>query len=218
MSHNHTLYKKQISAIHSVAEGVYVLSFLRSFTFTAGQVIAIDVVPDGEARLYSIASGEQDKDIEILFDERPEGRLTPILSRLCAGDSIYVSEPFGSFRSDAGKAYWIAAGTGIAPFVSMLRSGKADYKTLVHGGRYDENFYFASLIENNFSGKYIRCCSQQEDTAYYKGRLTGWLKEHDLATDNRYYLCGSAEMVVQVRDILISKDIPFQNIVSETYF
>jgi len=44
------------------------------------------------------------------------------------------------------------------------------------------------------------------------------LKEHDLATDNRYYLCGSAEMVVQVRDILISKDIPFQNIVSETYF
>ena len=33
-----------------------------------------------------------------------------------------------------------------------------------------------------------------------------------------YYLCGSADMVVEVRDILIGKGIPFGHIISEIYF
>jgi ferredoxin--NADP+ reductase len=36
--------------------------------------------------------------------------------------------------------------------------------------------------------------------------------------DQKYYLCGSAEMVVESREILISKGIPFNNIVAEIYF
>ena len=219
MSQNHTLHKKQVESLHTVAEGVFVLSFVRDFSFIAGQVIAIDLEPNGQPRLYSIASGEQDRFIEILFDEKKNGKLTPFLSKLRKGDTIYVSEPFGAFRADAGKGYWIAAGTGVAPFVSMIRSGKGKDKSLIHGGKYDENFYFSSLIENHLAPeKYIRCCSQQEDTQHYKGRLTEWLKNKQLPVNNQYNLCGSAEMVVQVRDILISKGIPFKNIVSETYF
>ena len=34
----------------------------------------------------------------------------------------------------------------------------------------------------------------------------------------KYYLCGSAEMVVEIRDILIEKGIPFDRIISEIYF
>lgn len=219
MSHNHTLYKKQVESIRAVAEGVYILSFVRDFSFIAGQVVAIDLLPDGQPRLYSIASGEQDGFIEILFDEKKNGKLTPFLSKLKKGDILHVSAPFGTFRADTGKGYWIAAGTGVAPFVSMIRSGLGKDKTLIHGGKLDENFYYSSLIENQLaSDNYIRCCSQQQDTHNVKGRLTEWLKNKQLPVDNQYKLCGSAEMVVQVRDILISKNIPFKNIVSETYF
>lgn len=219
MSTNHTLFKKQVKSVTSVADGVYLLSFVRDFSFRAGQVLAIDLLPDEQPRLYSIASGETENDIEILFDEKPDGKLTPRLSDLKPGNTIYVSQPFGTFQCNAGKAWWIAAGTGIAPFVSMARSGLAVGKTLVHGGRFDENFYFSEMLEKQFGEKYIRCCSQQEDTRYFRGRLTEWLKNQEvLPTDMQYYLCGSAEMVVQVRDILISKGIPFHQIISETYF
>ncbi len=34
----------------------------------------------------------------------------------------------------------------------------------------------------------------------------------------KYYICDSTEMVVDTRDILISKGIPFDQIVSEIYF
>jgi len=66
---------------------------------------------------------------------------------------------------------------------------------------------------------YIRCCSQEEGPGLYPGRLTAYLKDlKTLPTAQMYYLCGSAEMVVETRDILISKGIPFANILSEIYF
>lgn len=213
------LHKTKVHSLRNIAEGVYIISFLRSFKFTAGQVVAIDLITDGQPRLYSIASGENEEYVDILFDEKPGGNLTPFLSKLQSDDIIYVSEPFGTFTTACGKAFWIASGTGVAPFVSMARSGLAVDKTLIHGGKLDENFYFSDVLESLMTNGYVRCCSQQQDTLNYNGRLTVWLAEkHNLPTNCPYYLCGSPEMVVQVRDLLIEKGIPFQNIISETYF
>ena len=219
LSIKRTLHKTKVHSLRNIAEGVYVISFLRNFKFNAGQVLAIDLVPDGQPRLYSIASGENEKYVDILFDEKPDGNLTPFLSKLHSGDIIYISEPFGTFTSTGGKAFWIASGTGVAPFVSMARSGLSADKTLIHGGRLDENFYFSDVLTDIMTDGYVRCCSQQQDTQNYKGRLTAWLVDNqNIPTNCQYYLCGSPEMVVQVRDILIEKGIPFQNIISETYF
>lgn len=213
------LYKTQIKTIRRLVDDVYVLSFIRNFEFKAGQVVAIDLVPEGQARLYSIASGENDDDVEIFFDEKPGGKLTPYLSKMKPGEKIYVSEPFGTFQCGPEKAWWIAVGTGIAPFVSMARSGLAINKTVIQGARWDDNFYFEDELYKALPERYIRCCSQQEDTVNFKGRLTEWIrKQPTLPLDIQYYLCGSAEMVVEVRDLLIEKGVRFKNIISETYF
>lgn len=219
MTEKRKLYPADVLDVKPIAPDVYVLSFRRNFSFTAGQVVAIDVIADGTPRLYSIASGEKDENIEILFDEKPDGKLTPMLSKLKSGDKIYVSEPFGKFHCKETKAWWIASGTGVAPFVSMARSGMAFGKMLIHGARYDENFYFSEVLEPILGEDYIRCCSQQKDTRHYAGRLTQWIREKEnLPSDTQFYLCGSPEMVVEVRDLLISKGVSFKNIVSETYF
>jgi len=48
---------------------------------------------------------------------------------------------------------------------------------------------------------------------------SGELEEQDaLNPALKYYICGSADMVVEARDILISKGIPFGSIISEIYF
>lgn len=215
-----TTIKTTIVDIKNIADDVYVISFPRPYSFRAGQVIAIDLEEKTEPRLYSIASGEQDENIDILFDKKLEGKLTPHLSKLEVGDSIWISEPFGDFTCNDVNAWFIASGTGVAPFVSMIRSGMSEGKRLIHGGRKDENFYFSNLLENYLSDdNYIRCASQEEKSQYYKGRLTSWLKEITvLPKEIKYYLCGSAEMVVDVRDILIARGVAFDHIVSETYF
>jgi ferredoxin--NADP+ reductase len=42
--------------------------------------------------------------------------------------------------------------------------------------------------------------------------------QSNLPLNYKYYLCGSAEMVVDVRDILIAKGIPYEQIFAEIYF
>lgn len=203
----------------AIAPGVYVLKYRRDFSFVPGQVVGITVNSALPPRMYSITSGMQDNDIWILFNIRAGGELTPQLANLKPGDKILASQPMGNFYGTAKPSTWIAAGTGIAPFVSMWRSGMKRDKMLIYGGRFLHSFYFqeefASLPEDQF----VRCCSGEAGQGVFNGRLTQWLSNQTTLPSNRkYYLCGSAEMVVDTRDILIEKGIPFNNILAEIYF
>lgn len=213
------LHKAIVTRQKEIAPGVFVLSFKRWFNFEAGQVVAITTAKPVSPRIYSICSGVKDQDVDILYDVKAEGQLTPRLKQLKSGDSIQVSEPYGNFTTDHSKAYFIATGTGIAPFVSMIKSGFIENKTLIHGARQEPYFYYADFLVDRLKTHYIRCCSQCQSTENYAGRLTHFLAgQNNLPLDQKYYLCGMAEMVVEVRDMLIAKKIPYQHIISEIYF
>lgn len=202
-----------------IAKGVFLLSFKRDFAFRAGQVLGLAIAPYEDARLYSIASGENDENIEILYNVKPGGKLTPELSVLKPGEILWITPPFGSYEGSAEQAYWISAGTGIAPFMSMHRSGLGGNKILIHGGRTSESFYYQNDLLAELNDRYIRCCSQEKIENVFYGRVTNYLHQaNSLPLDQKYYLCGSAEMVVECREILLTKGVPFNNIVAEIYF
>ena len=214
------LKQVRIVALEEIARDVFVLSFEKIYNFSAGQVIALSLeADDPSARLYSVCSGINEDLMSILFNIIPQGKITGKLSKLKPCDYIYCSQPFGSFLGNIEPGYWIASGTGIAPYLSMFRSGLGANKVLIHGGRKLDSFYFLDSLEEYFKEHYIRCCSTEKGKGVFSGRLTTYLKQKDeLPSDYRYYLCGSSEMVVETRDILISKGIPFNNIMSEIYF
>src|SRR5450759_4892020 len=114
-----------------IAEGVHLLSFKRNFSFIPGQVVALSLDFTIEPRLYSIASGINDPMLKILFDVKPEGRLSNRMAGLIQGEPVFISNPIGTFTSDKEKSFWIAAGTGIAPYASMFYSDLSDNKTLI---------------------------------------------------------------------------------------
>jgi ferredoxin/flavodoxin---NADP+ reductase len=213
------LTKVRVESVREIAEGVYLLEFKRFFEFEAGQIISLSLSEDQKPRMYSIASGEKDANIQVLFNVVNEGQLTPLLSSLKAGDFIWTSVGFGKFTGIEGEAYWIAQGTGVAPFASMFRSGQQNRKTLIHGGRFPDSFYYSDEFEPVLKENYIRCCSRVELEGAYHGRVTDYLNSLDsLSKEAMYYLCGSSEMVVETRDILIRKGVPFRRIVGEIYF
>ncbi len=213
------LYQAAVVKLDEIADGVFVLSFQKQFSFVAGQVLAITVDMEDAPRLYSIASGVQEKEVRVLFNVVPFGKLTTQMANLKHGDQIFVSKPFGKFVGSAEAAYWIAAGTGVAPFASMFYSGLSYNKMLIHGGRTLNSFYFNDDFRKSLGEKYVRCCSQENGKGVYEGRLIAYLKSiQKLPSTHKYYLCGSAEMVVETRDILIQKGIPFDQIVAEIYF
>ncbi len=195
------------------------MRFPRTFEFEPGQVIALSASIDIPARYYSIASGSGDDAVEVLYDVVPTGRLTPVLGRLSVGDRILVSEPFGSFVNRGESAFWIATGTGLAPFLSMVRSGLGENRALVHGGRTLDRFYFHNYLAEQLGDRYTCCCSSEAASWVYAGRLTAWLREQtEVPVAGQFMLCGGAGMVVEVRDILIEKGVPYENIAAEIYF
>ncbi len=203
----------------AVAPGAYILKFKKNNPFIAGQVLALGVSKEIEPRYYSIASAENDELISILYTERVEGKLTPMLSLLKPGENIMVSKPFGTFTHVKPSPVFIAAGTGIAPFMSMLLTGKASGVTLIHGAPYPEYFYYSDILISRLGENFIRCCSRCQPGCLFVGRVTDFVKQwNDLDVNRPYYLCGSAEMVVETRDILISRGVPVSNINSEIYF
>jgi ferredoxin--NADP+ reductase len=201
-----------------IAKGVFEIRFPKVFAFTAGQVINL-FLNDFPPRIYSITSGESDNYLAILFDENLTGLVTPILAKMSKGNHVHISKPFGNFIGGPEEAFWIAAGTGIAPFHSMFRSGLGENKTLIHGSRKIASFYYQNEFLPALGENYIRCCSLETAEGLFTGRLTQYIKGLEfLPPTQKYYLCGSAEMVVEIRNILISRSIPFANIVAEIYF
>jgi len=201
-----------------VAPSAYILKFRRNFKFRAGQVVGLGINTSIEPRLYSIASGEDEEFVEILYTEKPDGQLTPMLSLLKNGDKVLVTQPFGTFTEFSNSPVFIATGTGIAPFVSFIKSGKRENITLIHGVRSCDYFYFSDMLKKQLGENYIKCCSGLASSEYFEGRVTKYLKEFPVNPNKKYYLCGVAEMVVDARDILISKGVPFSSIISEIYF
>ncbi|MCK4749120.1 MAG: hypothetical protein KAT15_18835, partial [Bacteroidales bacterium] len=182
-------------------------------------VIGIALQEDGPRRLYSICSGEEEEEVWILYNVIEDGYLTPRLADLETGDTLWITKPRGEFICNDDPAVWIATGTGIAPFYAMLRSGMAVNKTLICGNRTLEQFHFYDKFRAILGSNYIRCCTVEYDKNVYQGRVTEYLAGQPVLDPVlKYYLCGSAEMVVDTRDILIEKGIPFENIVSEIYF
>lgn len=201
-----------------ISPGVHVISFLRTFDFIPGQVVKIAVDRKQPPRIYSICSGNHEEEVRILFNIKEDGYLTPRMAAMIPGDKLLVSDPYGSFLGTSEPAWWISTGTGIAPFYSMFRSGQQNNKVLIHGVRYLNQFYFEDDLEWSLDKNYIRCCSKEASCDVLPGRVTDYLQSVSEFPDVKYYLCGKALMVVEVRDLLIEKGVPFGNILAEIYF
>lgn len=201
-----------------ISPKVFLLGVERRFDFLPGQTVKLGLGDGEPPRIYSICSGNRDAELKILYNIKEDGSLTPHLAQLRPGDAIDVSEPGGTFIGTSDPALWIATGTGIAPFYSMLCSGMGANKTLVHGARFESQFYFSNHWKNSLGANYHRFCSGEEVEGTHRGRVQQYLDGVEFSNPWKVYICGQAQMCVDVRDRLIEKGVPFGNIVVEIYF
>lgn len=97
-----------------------------TYRFTAGEFTMIGMGDDDINRAYSITSGPYDEYLEFYSIKVPDGPLTSRLQHIQVGDTLEVGDkPVGTLtlaNLDLGGNLWmLATGTGIAPFISLLR-------------------------------------------------------------------------------------------------
>ncbi len=101
----------------------------QSLRFRSGEFVMIGLLGDNGKpllRAYSIASPAWDDELEFYSIKVPDGPLTSKLQHIQPGDEIILRpKPVGTLVHDAllpGSRLWfLATGTGIAPFASLMR-------------------------------------------------------------------------------------------------
>jgi ferredoxin--NADP+ reductase/benzoate/toluate 1,2-dioxygenase reductase subunit len=100
----------------------------KGMEFEAGQHILLGYSDSIHKREYSIYSGTNDENLEVLVKEVEEGIVSKQLKKLPDGALLEVEGPLGFFSIDPEMIrekrnfLFIASGTGIAPFHSLIKS------------------------------------------------------------------------------------------------
>jgi ferredoxin--NADP+ reductase/benzoate/toluate 1,2-dioxygenase reductase subunit len=205
--------------VRYLTESVFVIRFERNgLVFKAGQYVKLGTPDHDERREYSIYSPVSVAYLEILVQLVDEASFSYRLSKLRSGDKLFVRGPFGAFNLEdtwqEDKNIFIASGTGISPFHSMVLSfPELDY-TLLHGVRNLNEGYERTVYHE---ARYIQCTSGEQGSEFY-GRVTDYLHKHKPDSKAHYYLCGNSAMIDEVWNLLKMADVPITSIHAEIYF
>lgn len=210
---------KVINITH-LTENTFILRFERAgMKFRSGQHLLVGLKGDLDQREYSVYSGENDPYLEILVREVKSGNVSSKLRNCEPGQPLGVNGPFGSFGIESYERFskkhiFIATGTGISPFHSLVRSYPGMDYTVIHGVRYGKEAYGREEFD---AGRYILCTSRENGTGH-RGRVTTFLPGFRTTPGMLFYLCGSSSMIYEVYHILMDKCVPAENMITEIYY
>lgn len=191
----------------------------RGLQFRAGQHISLGIKGDHNLREYSVYSGENDSYLEVLVKEVKTGYFTPRLKRLRTGQLLEINGPYGKFgiskeKEDTHKHIFIASGTGIAPFHSMVRTKPQLNYHVIHGVKSASEGYG----RESFDPTRYTLCTSRDGSGSYAGRVTKLLEEMEFEPNTHFYLCGNSKMIYDALEIIKAKGFSRANVSTEVYF
>lgn len=198
--------------------------------FEAGQFIKVGLQVDGAmlARAYSFANAPNERPYEFHYNTVPSGLLTQRLAQLQAGDTVWMSPHAAGFlvlsEVPVARNLWLfATGTGIAPFLSILRSDtvwkRFERVVLVEAVRSADALVYRGLFEQ-LKQAHPGCfgCVTFVSREDVPGTLTGRIPQAVLdgrletaagmelsAESSQVMICGNPEMVVDSMQALAQR-------------
>ncbi len=217
------------------------------FRFAAGQYATLGVETPEKLveRPYSIVSSPYEKEVEFFIELVPQGGLTPLLYKLQVGDTMTfrkVSKGRFTLDTKSGRKnhLLLCTVTGVAPFVSYVRTLYKDWKEgkfagehklfLIEGasrswefGYHDEMIRFATEAPWL---KYIPTISRPWEDKGWKGelgRVDELIRKYTdmwglTPQDTSGYLCGHPTMIENGKGILQRRGWQKDAMKEEVYF
>jgi ferredoxin--NADP+ reductase len=199
--------------------------------FEAGQFvrIALDIGGERIARPFSFVNPPEEPVLEFYGVVVPEGPLSPHLARLAEGDTLLIADNPSGFLvlsevPPADDLWLVATGTGIAPFLSILRT-EAPWQRyrrviLVHGTRQASELVYQDMIQavGRARGSHfvsIRLTTREKTPGALEGRIPAAIRDGRLeaagasiAPDrSQFMLCGNPAMLKDVAAALAERGL-----------
>ena len=227
--------EERVLSVHHWTDRLFTFTTTRdpSLRFSNGHFTMIGLRLNGKPllRAYSIASPNYEEHLEFLSIKVEEGPLTSHLQHIQVGDTIIVGKkPTGTLLIDyltpAKRLYLLSTGTGLAPFLSIIRDPeryeKFETVVVVHGVRQVDELAYHDLIVDHLPQHELLGDMIGQQLRYYPtvtretyrnmGRVTALIESGKLFTDlalppmnpaqDRVMLCGSPGMLNDLKHML----------------
>jgi len=235
-----------------IAEDLFILKVDPGapFSFLAGQYATLGISVDGDKRVerpYSICSSPYEVALEFFVERVAEGQLTPLLHAMHAGTPLLLRRfAKGRFtldlRSGRKNHLLLATVTGIAPYVSYVRTIHRDWKQggmpmpgehrlfCIHGASHAHEFAYRDELEKVAAEApwltYVPTISRSWENPDWPGelgRVDDLIRKylelwHLCPDDTTAYLCGHPGLVENGRGILLRAGWQKNSIQDEVYF
>jgi ferredoxin--NADP+ reductase len=201
-----------------------------SLRFEAGQFvrIALDIEGERVARPFSFVNPPGDAVSEFYGVVVPQGPLSPRLARLARGDTLYLADNPSGFlvlsEVPAAQVLWmLSTGTGIAPFLSILRTPvpweRYASVVLVHAVRRRSELVYRDCVAEVERARgerlrYLPFVSREDAPPALAGRIPSAIRDGRLETaagmrlaaeNSQVMLCGNPDMLKDVSAALAER-------------
>ena len=85
---------------------------------------------------------------------------------------------------------------------------------LIHGVRHGNDVL---ELDDYARDRYV-VCSSRDDEGDFTGRVTDYLRNNPVNSDDTFYICGNCDMLYEVYDILISQGVTRESIKAEVFY
>jgi ferredoxin--NADP+ reductase len=202
------------------------------FDFKNGEFVMLGLRPEGKLipRAYSIVSTNHDDHLEFLSIQVPDGPLTSRLAKVDQGNSIWINtKTTGSLTLDhiqAGRnLYMLATGTGLAPFMSLIRGGEVFQKfkriILVHTVRTQQGLAYREELTSRSGDKFLYLPTVTREPFETRDRGADLFRSGELTDklnlplpepeQDRVMLCGNPNMNKEMTEYLQQHDWTMTN-------
>ena len=182
----------------------------RPMAFLPGQYVNITVPGTDLHRSYSFSSAPGAAEAGFLIRDLPGGAMSGFLAAGRTGERVTLTGPMGAFylRPVTRPQLWLAGGTGLAPFLSMLeqlaRTGCDQpvtlYYAVTRAADLVELARVEDLAERIGTVTVITILAADDEAHPRKGFVTDHITAGELnGGDVDVYLCGPPPMVEAVR-------------------
>lgn len=238
-------YNGRLSRWEEIAPGLAIVgvqALEEPFPFEPGQYATLGLVgPDGPKliqRPMSVSSSADDlREYEFFIRLVLGGAFTPLLWERSVGDPINIKGPKGKFllQEDGRRALFVASGTGLAPFISMIETlrhrGQQRDTVLLHGVSHPQDLAWREQLtrleeEGGFPLRYVPTVSRPGESPDWSGAsgrveaiVEGQMDEHGLTPENStLYLCGNPDMITAVDEIATRRGFLPEQVRKELYW
>ncbi len=183
------------------------------YTFTPGQAIDLSIDRPGyelEVAPFTIFNDVDSSILELIIKIRPGKKsLTYGLAGLDNGAVLQITEPWDTYTYK-GAGVFIAAGSGITPFIPILKqlaiagiNLKRDHE-LIYANKRKEDILFKTELKHFFGNNYLNVLSTAQERNRVSGRVDFFFLKERITNLNQYfYICGPKIFEQDVRSNLL---------------